>query len=459
MQKQMSRKNDYESGKQTWVHCWKTRHEQRQIKEKTQNIQITVKEKIECTLEVLLGDLELELKKKYCRHVYNIKHQYEQIKTLKEKITETECIVHVDFSENYGCKLNSEVQGMHFGASRNQVSLHTGVTYLKDKTPSSFCTISDNTRHDPSAIWAHLHPILSEIKATHPNIKTIHFISDGPTTQYRSRNNFYLMRWKCLDKYGFSSVTWNFTEAGHGKGAPDGVGGLVKRTADKRVAYGSDISDGKELFKSLSESGIAVKLIYVPTEQISEIDTEMKNVVTSPVKGTMSIHQVVCKNQYEDMYVRDLSCFCRTPDMCDCLSLRSVVLVKHSRNATNHGAITVPSSITDVSAEPVNRVNKTVEDTMSVVEFGVDLVGQWLVVEYDDLPYPGIVQDVDHESVTVKVMHNIGKNRYFWPARDDVLQYEYSQVITKFEGMENVTNRHMQMLVHIWDSVCKKMNL
>lgn len=173
------------------------------------------------------------------------------MKSLKDDLSSNECLVHVDFSENYACKLESEVLGMHFGASRNQVSLNTGVLYKKNTNPLSFCRISGNTRHDPGAIWAHLSPILSKLKDTCPDIDKVHFLSDGPTTQYRSRKNVFLMKEVMHNTFGFETVTWNFSEAGHGKGAPDGVGGLIKRTADKLVSHGNDIADANEFYLAL----------------------------------------------------------------------------------------------------------------------------------------------------------------------------------------------------------------
>lgn len=43
-------------------------------------------------------------------------------------------------------------------------------------------------------------------------------------------------------KLGFPFSTWNFFEASHGKGAADGVGGDIKRRLNSFVAYGSDIT-------------------------------------------------------------------------------------------------------------------------------------------------------------------------------------------------------------------------
>ena len=47
-------------------------------------------------------------------HQYRIIHQYKAIKMLKMKITRTECVLQVDFSENYACKAATEIQAMHF---------------------------------------------------------------------------------------------------------------------------------------------------------------------------------------------------------------------------------------------------------------------------------------------------------------------------------------------------------
>jgi len=102
---------------------------------------------------------------------------------------------------------------------------------------TSFYTLSDKTRHDPSAIWAHQQPILRLIAKKYPSVHTIHFLSDGPTTQYRNRTNMFLF--SQLPTFGpFTSGTWNFSESGDVKGAADGVGGSLKRMADKTDCSG-----------------------------------------------------------------------------------------------------------------------------------------------------------------------------------------------------------------------------
>lgn len=91
----------------------------------------------------------------------------------------------------------------------------------------SYATVSDCLRLDERAVWGHMEPILKELRATNPQIETIHFISDGPLTQYRNKVNFYLLS-SVPFLFGFVHITWNYSEKYHGQGASDGVGASVK---------------------------------------------------------------------------------------------------------------------------------------------------------------------------------------------------------------------------------------
>lgn len=52
------------------------------------------------------------------------------------------------------------------------------------------------------------------------------------------------------------------------------------------------------------------------------------------------------------------------------------------------------------------------ENSVDAFQKSIDsqLVGKWCVVLYDDIPYPGVVQNVDDDDVEVEVMHKIGNN-------------------------------------------------
>ena len=139
--------------------------------------------KVEITQELgdLIDEFEHDLER-YARHSYNIRHQFQAYRKYKQCLTDKMCVIHIDFSENYVCKYGSgEIQSVHFGGSHKQATLHTGMLYTS-KTCESFCSISDCTRHDPPAIWAHLNPILREVRKSHPHVQCINFWSDSPAT-------------------------------------------------------------------------------------------------------------------------------------------------------------------------------------------------------------------------------------------------------------------------------------
>jgi hypothetical protein len=218
--------SDVDRNRSTKWFKWSTKKEQRNIKGNMKMVSLTVKEEIDGTIAELI-DETIDLVYRFKKHTFNIQNQYLKYSQLRKGMSQNECMIHVDFSENYVCKLSSEIQSMHFGASQKQISLHTGVFYIgSDEKAHCFCTASDDLQHGPGAIWAHLNPILEKILAEH-RIDTIHFFSDGPVTQYRQKANFYLFARKMLDRK-ILKASWNFFESGHGKGAPDGVGGAIK---------------------------------------------------------------------------------------------------------------------------------------------------------------------------------------------------------------------------------------
>lgn len=155
---------------------------------------------------------------KFAIHVYNIQHQFQRLKSLRESLTEKDVVIHIDYSENYSCKYSREVKDTHFGGGNEQVTIHTGVKYLSGGR-KSFASLSACLKHHAIATWAHLDPVLKSIQEEHPAVRHVHFISDGPTSQYRNKTAFYLASTVPFMR-GFEYVTWNFTESSHGKGVP-----------------------------------------------------------------------------------------------------------------------------------------------------------------------------------------------------------------------------------------------
>lgn len=270
------------------------------------------------------ADIVLILKQnidKFLMHVRNIIHQYKATDSIKRNLAAKEILIHADFSENYNCKYSEEVQSAHFGGSKPQISLHTVVIYYKDLesdnvVPLSICTLSDNLRHDPSAICAHLQLAIMEIQKIIPYIETVHFLSDGPSTQYKNRKMFFLIANYLASYLEVNRLRWHYSESGHGKGAPDGIGGVVKREADRLVAMGTDIPDLQCLVQVLRDS-TKVKILPIDSAKIKEIDDILPDNL-SVFQGTMKIHEVCWSSNYRTLLrVRQLSCITCSEDM-DC---------------------------------------------------------------------------------------------------------------------------------------------
>ena len=186
----------------TWQ-VWKSVKEQREVG--GANVQVTVMKQVtESGAIDDLVDAVNRLMPKFKRHHFNMVHQQQFYSTLRKDLAAGECMVHVDYAENYLGKSAREVQAAHFGASHRQITLHTGVYFVGTTVERTFCTLSENTHHGPAAVWCHLRPILGVIRTDHPTVKKIHFFSDGPTSQYKQKGNFLLFANIAL-KFGFSS--------------------------------------------------------------------------------------------------------------------------------------------------------------------------------------------------------------------------------------------------------------
>ncbi|XP_045489803.1 trichohyalin-like [Pieris rapae] len=121
---------------------------------KQRSVRKPVKKEYRVKLKQLVQDLEAALPV-FFQHVGTIAHQYQAIQNIKNNLTINDVLIHVDFSENYCCKYNEEIQAVHFGGARQQITMHTGVLYLRNGDtvkPVSFCSLSSNNRHDTTAI-------------------------------------------------------------------------------------------------------------------------------------------------------------------------------------------------------------------------------------------------------------------------------------------------------------------
>ncbi|KAL2092912.1 hypothetical protein ACEWY4_012710 [Coilia grayii] len=312
-------------------------------------------------------------------HIFNINHQYQAIKAMKDNLADDAVAIHIDYSENYSCKYAKEIKETHFGTGNDQVTLHTGVIYLSRDRVEAFASLSACLQHDAVAAWAHLDPVLKYIRQKYPEASNLHFISDGPTSQYRNRSCFYLASTVPF-MHGFKWVTWNYTEASHGKGAPDGVGGALKNLADRIVSYGTSIPNAESLYDQLKANS-SVTLFKVSEEKI-KASSELTPPNLKAVPGTLKIHQLTSTTPGV-IHTREVSCFCG--QHCTCYPEMRHVLSSEG----------VEPDCTDTTIK----------------------VGQWVLVQYDGDFYPGTVTQIAEGQYEVETMNSIGENRFYYPAR------------------------------------------
>nr|CAI5831926.1 unnamed protein product [Callosobruchus analis] len=209
--------------------------------------------------------------------------------------------------------------------------------------------------HNVGAIWAHLTPVLISLPST---VQNLHFLSDGPVTQYRNKAMFFMLACKMQEFYpNVTAFSWNYHEAGHGKGAPDGVGATCKRTADKVIAQKTDITDLYGFADVLRENCSGIKISVIEEADIEGMNNLIKENESNlkSFKGTLMVHQVTSHiHQPNRLVMTSLSCFCSIT--CNHYTLGSL----EYRNKSNHLDVAVSTdSEDDVPLEKLRRGEAT----------------------------------------------------------------------------------------------------
>jgi len=439
----------YDTGGRVECDQWNSVEEERTNKKgHSVTVKVTKKERVTFTLQELVLKFKFMLFK-FRKHIFNIRHQFAHYRKLKGSLAADECIIHVDFAENYSCKHFSEIQSVHFGASHDQATLHDGIFYVRngDKmSVTSFCTISNSRAHDPAAIWVYMEPILKLIRQQYPAVQTLHFYSDGPCTQYRQKCNFFLFCTKLFD-LGFRSGSWNFSEAGHGKGPADGIGGAIKRCADRLVSLYCDITSAEILYNKILQSQTHIKLFYVDASTVAKACAELAEKSVNSVPGTMRIHQILTTERGKIKF-RDVSCFCSDEKLsCDCYDIISFCFIDDfTCDEASDSACGGQSEC--VECGPQSSVITNIEQVSE------SMVGKHCLVKYDGRLYPGKILkvDVNDNDCLVQCMHKIGVNRYFWPTFDDTTWYDCSDIIAIVPEPTPIGrfSRHFMMTPEVW---------
>lgn len=156
------------------------------------------------------------------------------MKQCQDNLKPGQVMVVMDFSENYNCKFQNEVQTAFF--DQNQVTVHPFMTYyLKDESlvKHAIIVISDDTKQDNHSVNAYRNAMIEKL-SENIDVKQVFEWSDGCAAQYKGRSSFADISLSTLPK----PLYRNFFETSHGKSVCDGIGAICKNFCSRAVLSG-----------------------------------------------------------------------------------------------------------------------------------------------------------------------------------------------------------------------------
>ena len=174
----------------------------------------------------------------------------------------------------------------------------TAVMWSKNLTQSAV-VISDDNDHKKESIVTFLNELLKNILPT--DITNLSIWTDGPSSQFKNRYIGVVLKWVAQN---FSlSIDWNYFATSHGKGPVDGIGGNVKRFAEKVVRQRNFIISNAPEFHHAVSAIQNIKTFCVLKEKVESFieTTGLKMLISNapPIKGVSSIHMMRSTNGSE----------------------------------------------------------------------------------------------------------------------------------------------------------------
>lgn len=400
--------------------------------------------KITClkTIEVSISGLVQifnQTLKKFLSHVFTVNHQARTIKVIKESLPPKAGYITVDFAQNYQGKYYRRIQAAHFGASLPQISLFTGVFYFKDEKNSlchkSFVVVSDCLRHEAVSVWAFLKPVISWIFEVKPDLQSIDFQSDGPLSQFKNKNNFFLFNHFCR-KLNLLKATWNFTAPGHTKTGADTAGGNAKAYCDAAVTFGTNVLCAKDVVDVLLQKSTKIKVFVIEADDVKNIEILMPPDLT-PIPETKQVFQVFyTNNQKERLYFRSFSCpDCLSVPVCGHYDMKKSLVdyAKKDIEINNSKTKKNVKNKSNLQRKVGNKSNCDSNVKNDIHNIKLYSIGEWVVVIYDKKWFPGEITEVDNDILIISFMSRQGK-KFSWPQIKDIQRVHPTQVLCKISS-------------------------
>ena len=190
-----------------------------------------------------------------------------------------------------------------------------------------------------------------------PKLQLVHYITDSPANQYRNRSIVKLVSEHAKNFPGVSA-TWEFLEAGHGKGPCDGVGASLKKQAEISVKRGRVIKCASEFVYWANTEQTTIEVFEITERDISSAAAKLKN--SEYVKGISSAHSI--RPGATHVVMRETSCY---DDCC-----RHEPTITHEWQKTSIRVVTAqkPSATRKVSRSNSKSVSQIPEEVNTVMD-------------------------------------------------------------------------------------------
>ena len=154
---------------------------------------------------------------KLTEHYYVTKKQAEFFKQLRKNLEFGECVIVLDFAENYSFLVQDAAQGFHW--KHSQATIHPFVIYYVNGsgqiTHKSFVCISEHKTHGTATVYSFLKHFYEHYDSNEfPLLHKVFYYSDGSAVQYKNFKNLTNLIFHQNDFH--IQVEWIFFAISHG---------------------------------------------------------------------------------------------------------------------------------------------------------------------------------------------------------------------------------------------------
>ena len=361
----------------------------------------------------------------FVQHCFIKKQQAISFETDKIHLDGKNAVIQMDFSENYTCQWQNEVQSAHW--HQTQVTVFTVAIWTKpNKPPQSHIYVSDNLDHDKQSIAVFVDMLLSDLKSKSPEIDEVSFWTDGPSSQFKNRYIVSLINFLKL-RHTLTKMHWNYFATSHGKGPVDGIGGSAKRCVWMAVLTQNAVVKNAATFAATAKNVCPNIITYfVPSDLIKAHGDKMAIgqlwEKALPIHGIKETHYVLVESNVTQIITKRFS-RAKKYTIANALAACS-----NGHNTSTHNE----SRQTPVAASILTSTS-TASTGPSTTETPKLHVGEYIAAIYDKSWFLAQVVDDKEDVLIVKWLEQVGNGKFRWPVREEITLLNKNLVLMKVQ--------------------------